>query len=166
MLLIWVTIFINFWLTPYNLIRSIGPKLYIATPDFHLIGSTPLHKDICGAVNVLAHASQRSEDGCDAVWHIFFAKDYPIIREYLISLDETHRAALGDMSPRHPGWNPVHAQNFFLDEARLVDLKAMGVVPFTIYQRHGDAVFIPAGCCHQVGRSFASLRLLKPLVGQ
>lgn len=47
--------------------------------------------------------------------------------------------------------DPIHGQQFYLDE-RLRDLlfKEYGVISYRFYQRPGDAVFIPAGCAHQV----------------
>jgi lysine-specific demethylase 3 len=47
--------------------------------------------------------------------------------------------------------DPIHGQQFYLDEdlrAELYEVK--GVRSYRVYQRPGEAVFIPAGCAHQV----------------
>ena len=47
--------------------------------------------------------------------------------------------------------DPIHAQSFYLDvELRKKLFEEYGVKSFRIYQRPGEAVFIPAGCAHQV----------------
>ncbi|KAG6913947.1 hypothetical protein DXG01_003328, partial [Tephrocybe rancida] len=52
------------------------------------------------------------------------------------------------------GWtanDPIHGQQFYLDEEMRVELwEIWGVMSYRFYQRPGEAVFIPAGCVHQV----------------
>jgi len=47
--------------------------------------------------------------------------------------------------------DPVHGQQFYLDEELRLELfRSKGVKSYRVYQRPGEAVFIPAGCAHQV----------------
>lgn len=47
--------------------------------------------------------------------------------------------------------DPIHGQQFYLDEELRAELyERTGVRSFRVYQRPGEAVFIPAGCAHQV----------------
>ena len=53
----------------------------------------------------------------------------------------------------------VHDQANFLTEADFENLRRdHNVVTFTIDQGPGDAVFIPAGCLHQVSNDFANTK--------
>ncbi|KAF5372048.1 hypothetical protein D9615_008080 [Tricholomella constricta] len=47
--------------------------------------------------------------------------------------------------------DPIHGQQFYLDEGMRAQLyDATGVRSYRFYQRPGEAVFIPAGCAHQL----------------
>jgi [histone H3]-dimethyl-L-lysine9 demethylase len=47
--------------------------------------------------------------------------------------------------------DPVLRQTFYISTPQLEQLREeYSVVPWRIYQNPGDAVFIPAGCAHQV----------------
>lgn len=47
--------------------------------------------------------------------------------------------------------SPIHSQQFFLHSGLRAELlKRKGIKPWRIYQKPGQAVFIPAGCAHQV----------------
>ncbi|OJT09925.1 Lysine-specific demethylase 3B [Trametes pubescens] len=123
-----------------------GPKLYSATEDTTGVGSTRLHLDITSAVNILVYSSRGEAAG--AIWHIFLADDLDKLRSYL-------RAKSGDTTPE----DPVHAQNIYLTQPMLDELKALGVSPFVVHQKLGDAVFIPAGCAHQVSNTAACIKI-------
>jgi hypothetical protein len=75
-----------------------------------------------------------------ALWHIFKVSDVAKIRAYIRS------------TFNHSYQNdPIHSQRYYLGPSHLAELKTVhGVVPFTIHQSVGEAVFIPAGCPHQV----------------
>ncbi len=115
--------------------------MYNATADHDRNGSTALHIDVTSAVNILTYsrpsASQPNSSG--AMWHIFLAKDTPALRDYLRG--------------RNPGGphDPIHAQQTYVTKAMLSELASRNLKPFVIEQQVGDAVFIPAGCAHQVG---------------
>ena len=99
-------------------------------------GSTRLHCDLSDAINIMVHSSPPSGA---ALWHIFKGTDARALRCYI--RDAFHHAK-GD---------PIHCQKYYLGPYHLEQLKVKyGVVPFAFNQLVGEAVFIPAGCPHQV----------------
>ncbi|PWN23432.1 hypothetical protein BCV69DRAFT_245147, partial [Microstroma glucosiphilum] len=130
---------------------DLGPKMYNAWPsteDQVGMGSTRLHMDIADAVNIMYYAAKplnaeelplAHRDGV-AAWDIFPAGDSNKIRDYL---RETRKVEEHE--------DPIHSQKYFLDAGdrqKLWDTK--GVRSWRIYQKAHDAIFIPAGCAHQV----------------
>jgi JmjC domain, hydroxylase len=104
-------------------------------------GSTKLHIDITDAVNIMVWAPSRQQEH-HALWRIFPQAASPAICEYLRARNH------GDLSDSE---HPIHSQSVYFTEAMLEELEAQyGVRPFTIRQHTGEAVFIPAGCAHQV----------------
>ena len=102
-------------------------------------GSTRLHMDMADAVNIMLHTEKTSsgEPG-SAVWDIYRAEDAEKVRQFL----RRHFKSAID---------PIHAQAYYLDSALRRQLyEEFGVQSFRFYQRPGQAVFIPAGCAHQV----------------
>ncbi|KIJ32351.1 hypothetical protein M422DRAFT_184660 [Sphaerobolus stellatus SS14] len=130
---------------PANTIApDLGPKMYNAFASSELPGykgSTRLHMDMADAVNIMLHAENRPDCGEGvAAWDIYRAEDAPKIREFL-------RKHYPDDCVN----DPIHSQNFYLDcGMRALLFQEFGVVGWRIYQKPGDAVFIPAGCAHQV----------------
>ncbi|RDX40357.1 hypothetical protein OH76DRAFT_1334227, partial [Lentinus brumalis] len=120
---------------------DLGPKMYIATGSKDhgdTFGTTKLHLDVTDAINLLPWCADRK--GAAAVWHIFAAESAPKLREFLLEYDA---------DPSAP--DPIHSQRFYLSDPMISELSTKkGVRPWIIYQRYGDAVFIPAGCAHQV----------------
>lgn len=106
-------------------------------------GSTRLHMDMADAINIMLHA----EDGPDgkpgvAAWDLFRADDSEKLRKFL-----RKRVPNGGQ----PNNDPIHGQQVYLDkEMRRELFQEYGVKSHRIYQRPGQAVFIPAGCAHQV----------------
>lgn len=104
-------------------------------------GSTRLHMDMADAVNIMLHSekSPTGAPGC-AAWDIFRAEDAGTIRKFLRkNFKGTYQN------------DPIHAQMFYLDsELRQKLYDEYSVKSWRIYQRPGEAVFIPAGCAHQV----------------
>lgn len=122
----------------------IGPKMYNAEAtlqdDAHQ-GSTFLHLDMTDAVNVMIWAAT-FPDGRPgyAVWHIFPRDASPIVRQFL--REEVGFEGEGD---------PIHSQMICMTPTLLERLFSKhGIRPYTIYQYVGDAIYIPAGCAHQV----------------
>lgn len=97
--------------------------------------------DMADAVNIMIHAAKR-KDGTDgfAAWNIFRAQDAPQLRKFL-----------GGRFPETQDSDPIHSQCHFLDTRLRAQLyRETGVKSWRIHQRPGEAVFIPAGCAHQV----------------
>ncbi|KZP02820.1 hypothetical protein FIBSPDRAFT_668874, partial [Athelia psychrophila] len=137
---------------------DLGPKMYIAkaTPlNAFNVGSTILHMDVTSAVNLLIWAS-KLDDGSDgyALWHIFSAEDSLTLRRFL--LDEGIYHQTGD---------PIHSQSIFLTQELLERLyRSCGIRPYTIKQYMGDAVFIPAGCAHQVSNKADAIKMASDFI--
>ncbi|KAI5122159.1 hypothetical protein M0805_007058 [Coniferiporia weirii] len=130
---------------PINTIApDLGPKMYNAyasNEDKGTKGSTRLHMDMADAVNIMVHSETTADNapGC-AVWDIFRAEDSVHLRSFF------KRHFKGQYQN-----DPIHAQTFYLDmDLRGQLFEEFGVRSFRIYQRPGEAVFIPAGCAHQV----------------
>ncbi|GAV57801.1 JmjC domain-containing protein/WRC domain-containing protein [Cephalotus follicularis] len=84
-----------------------------------------------------------------AVWDIFRRQDVPKIIEYL----EKHKKEFRHIKnhPVNSVIHPIHDQTLFLNERHKKQLKEeYSVEPWTFEQNLGEAVFIPAGCPHQV----------------
>lgn len=104
-------------------------------------GSTRLHMDVADAINIMLHASPREDGtpGC-AVWDLYRAEDADKLRAFLKA-----------KFPQEVYTDPIHSQKFYLDAELRAELYAKhGVASFRVYQYPGQAVFIPAGCAHQV----------------
>ncbi|KAI0667787.1 hypothetical protein C8Q78DRAFT_981528 [Trametes maxima] len=129
-----------------NLKPDLGPKMYLATRDINKAGSTCLHLDATSAVNILVYTSD--EDSPGALWHIFRAEDTDVLRRYLRSLPVGK--AFDD---------PIHARSIYLTPQMLSELEVQGVRPFAVQQRFGEAIFIPAGCAHQVSNTSACIKV-------
>ncbi|KAH8106073.1 hypothetical protein BXZ70DRAFT_1004357 [Cristinia sonorae] len=130
---------------PSNTIApDLGPKMYNAMASFEgpgSKGSTRLHMDMADAVNIMMYASPTPDNkpGC-AVWDLFEPGDAPKLRKFL--------------KKRYKGQyqnDPIHSQTFYLDSQLRQELyDDYGIKSHRIYQKPGEAVFIPAGCAHQV----------------
>ena len=104
-------------------------------------GSTRLHMDMADAINIMLYSSQtpNGQPGC-AAWDLFRAEDAQKLRRFL------RKKFKGQY--QH---DPIHSQQFYLDSDLRRELyNDYGVKSFRIYQKPGEAVFIPAGCAHQV----------------
>lgn len=132
-------------------------------------GSTRLHMDMADALNIMTYAAPCPDGtpGC-AAWDLFRADDSDKLRAFLnqrfgpgkakMNGDATaptgngKRSTAGNGGQGMAGINdPIHGQQFYLDEVLKAELyKETGVMSYRFYQRPGEAVFIPAGCAHQV----------------
>ncbi|KAJ1798229.1 hypothetical protein LPJ59_002631 [Coemansia sp. RSA 2399] len=121
---------------------DLGPKMYCAyasSEDAGGVGTTNLHCDAADAVNIMAHCGPLAEGApAAAVWDIYPSESAGAIREFI-------------GKPSKGGGDAIHNQTTYLtfpDRQRLH--KQYGVSGYRIYQNPGDAVFVPAGCAHQV----------------
>jgi lysine-specific demethylase 3 len=123
--------------------------VYVSKPqDAHLSPNQYSTETIKAA---LSHAGADEMDKqrlCDrnpgAIWHIYPAHQADDIRELL------HEVAQEKGTPLGPNDDPIHDQDWYLNNELRKRLKARGVEGFTLVQYEGDAVFIPAGAPHQV----------------
>ncbi|KAJ3099571.1 hypothetical protein HK100_004868 [Physocladia obscura] len=136
---------------------DLGPKMYNAfgsSDGEHVgqkgFGTTPIHLDMADAVNVMMYAStlenrtdlSEKANTAAAVWDIYPRAALPKLRNYLTTYAARHGNKVDD---------PVHDQFFYLNEAMRQELwDSYGVQGWRIFQNPGDAVFVPAGCAHQV----------------
>ncbi|KAI8622826.1 hypothetical protein BC830DRAFT_1056771 [Chytriomyces sp. MP71] len=137
---------------------DLGPKMYNAFGSSDAgeggYGTTPIHLDMADAVNVMMyakdpptaekHATHEDVGPTNrpaAVWDIYHRDDLPKLRAFM-----RREFDLGENSD-----DPVHDQFHYLNELHRARLyEQYGVRGWRIYQYPGDAVFVPAGCAHQV----------------
>ncbi|KZS87087.1 hypothetical protein SISNIDRAFT_391001, partial [Sistotremastrum niveocremeum HHB9708] len=117
---------------------DIGPKMYNAFASLDgpgSNGSTRLHTDMADAVEVMTYATDSSNS-----LDLFRREDLDKIRRFL--REEFDLDAIEDS---------IHKQRFYLDsELREKLYQRHNVSSFRVYRQPGKAIFIPAGCAHQV----------------
>ncbi|CAK9319161.1 unnamed protein product [Citrullus colocynthis] len=102
-----------------------------------------------GADSHLKDDEKREVATGGAVWDIFRRQDVPKIVEFL----KKHQKEFRHMKckPVDSLVHPIHDQTVFFNTKHKRQLKEeFGVEPWTFEQFIGEAVFIPAGCPHQV----------------
>ncbi|KAK9672436.1 hypothetical protein RND81_12G100600 [Saponaria officinalis] len=93
-----------------------------------------------------------------AVWDIFRREDVPKIQEFLNKHQQEFRH-INDL-PLKFVIHPIHDQTFYLSEKHKKQLKEeFDVEPWTFEQHLGEAVFIPAGCPHQVRNRLSCIKV-------
>ena len=120
-----------------------GPKLYVACGGQanQDTGTTNLHQDVADAVNLIPWTYNPAHTS--AIWHIFPRNTVPQLRQYL-----------RDAHPELQDTDLIQAQTVFLTDRDLDQLARLyKVEPWIVKQRHGDMLFVPAGCPHQVRRN-------------
>ena len=160
---------------------DLGPKMYNAygrhaawqgmDPNTKKGGHTNLHCDVADAVNMMVDVGVdvRGEEGDSdeeesaasdslqddelgelssqhgAIWDIWRWEDSDAILQLLHAVARERDVEITN--------NPIHDQLFYLDAPLRRRLRQeYNVRGWRFVQRHGDAVFIPAGCPHQVRR--------------
>ncbi|XP_020876521.1 lysine-specific demethylase JMJ25 isoform X2 [Arabidopsis lyrata subsp. lyrata] len=84
-----------------------------------------------------------------AVWDIFRREDVPKLIQFLKR--HKHEFRHINNEPVKSVIHPIHDQTMFLSESQKKQLKEeFDIEPWTFEQHLGEAVFIPAGCPHQV----------------
>ncbi|KAJ2076568.1 hypothetical protein H4R24_005628 [Coemansia sp. RSA 988] len=159
---------------------DLGPKMYCAFGSSDSkggVGTTNLHCDMADAVNIMAYASrgflQRHSIDVPGIWTRDQGPDVPGAPDMegpsTPHSDRVTAAAVWDIFPPHvvdplrayirkrsdsTDGDPIHDQATFLTQPQREELfQQLGGdegICYRVHQNPGDAVFVPAGCAHQV----------------
>ncbi|CAG9462296.1 unnamed protein product [Pedinophyceae sp. YPF-701] len=106
-------------------------------------------------------------DGAGAVWDIFRREDVPKLKEYIAANVDTFthggrpasRAFVDAPGGAGSGDAVLNQHCMLVDEDRRRLQEEFGVEPWTIEQYLGEAIFVPAGCPHQVRNLRSCLKI-------
>jgi lysine-specific demethylase 3 len=105
---------------------------------------------------------QREMPAAGAVWDIWSAEDEPKLSAFLwrIASEES-----GDERVKKLIGHPIHDANVYVTAAMRRRLwEEEGVLSYRFLQHEGEAVFIPAGCPHQVYNIRSSIKAAEDFV--
>eukprot|EP00742_Colponemidia_sp_Colp-10_P012011 GILJ01013427.1.p1 GENE.GILJ01013427.1~~GILJ01013427.1.p1 ORF type:complete len:1131 (-),score=137.22 GILJ01013427.1:163-3555(-) len=136
---------------------TIGPTLKRRTEQDLKAVWRRLVRDIQSAEWELLDIEEAADPSIGAVWDIYSFEDTETIKAFLKDVAARRRwTLLGD---------PIHDQCFYLNNELRQELREQwGVVGWRFYQKLGDAVFIPAGCPHQVRNVRSCVKVAKDFV--
>ncbi|KAL3630282.1 hypothetical protein CASFOL_023266 [Castilleja foliolosa] len=111
----------------------------------------PLNQESAAKATVDESNIPESSGDCEggALWDIFRRQDVPKLEEYVRKHFKEFRHIYGNPLPQVV--HAIHDQTVYLTMEHKRRLKEeYGIEPWSFIQKLGDAVFIPAGCPHQV----------------
>ncbi|KAJ2817305.1 hypothetical protein GGI24_005441, partial [Coemansia furcata] len=172
---------------------DLGPKMYCAygsSDGEGGVGTTNLHCDMADAVNIMAYAPPEflrernievpgiwtRDDGISstgikagpaaaAVWDIYPPEAIGDLRRFIgenVGVEYTADCS-GPMAAKHG--DPIHNQETYLTQPMRKEFsERYDHKCYRIYQIPGDAVFVPAGCAHQVCNYASAVKIAMDFV--